>query len=79
MVLSCKRCGRPQATEGAAASFECPDLTEKQLLDLRAKLEAFIDHGVDSIHYFRLCRACVKEVEWSGIGRKPAVAVFRVA
>ena len=58
--------------------FECPDLTEKQLLDLQEKLAAFIDHGVDSIHYFRLCKACVQEVEWSGLGRKPAVEPFRV-
>ena len=58
--------------------FECPDLTEKQLLDLQAKLDALIDHGVDSIHYFRLCLACIKEVEWSGLGCKPSVDVFRV-
>ncbi len=58
--------------------FECPDLTEKQLLDLQEKLAAFIDHGVDSIHYFRLCKACIKEVEWSGLGRKPDVDSFRV-
>lgn len=58
--------------------FECPDLTEKQLLDLQEKLESLIDHGVDSIHYFRLCKACTQEVEWSGLGQKPAIDPFRV-
>ena len=58
--------------------FECPHLTEKQLLDLQEKLEALIEHGVDSIHYFRLCKACLTEVEWSGLGHKPAVEKFRV-
>ena len=58
--------------------FECPDLNEKQLLDLQGKMEALIHHGVDSVHYFRLCRACLKEVEWTGIGRKPEKEKFRV-
>ena len=58
--------------------FECPDLTEKQLLDLQEKMAGLIDHGVDSVHYFRLCKACLREVEWTGIGRKPDVESFRV-
>lgn len=58
--------------------FECPDLTEKQLLDLQEKMEALIDHGADSVHYFRLCKACLQEIEWSGIGHEPAAAPFRV-
>ena len=58
--------------------FECPGLTEKQFLQLQEKLEGVIDHGVDSIHYFRLCRDCVKEIEWSGVGEKPLNDVFRV-
>jgi CRISPR-associated protein Cas2 len=58
--------------------FECPDLTEKQFLELQEKMEALIDHGVDSVHYFRLCKACLKEVEWTGLGRAPEVERFRV-
>ncbi|WP_457573879.1 CRISPR-associated endonuclease Cas2 [Desulfolithobacter sp.] len=58
--------------------FECPDLTEKQLLDLQAKLEAYIDHGTDSIRYFRLCRSCIKDIEWTGAGSRPATESFRV-
>lgn len=58
--------------------FECPDLTEKQFLDLKDSLEAIIDHTVDSIYYIRLCRACRKEVEWSGLGREPYTMSFQV-
>ena len=58
--------------------FECPCLSEKQLLELKDRLETLIDHGIDSIHYFRLCRACVREIEWSGVGSKPLVDSFRV-
>lgn len=58
--------------------FQCPDLSEKQLLDLQAKMEALIDHAVDSVHYFRLCRACLREVEWTGIGQRPTADSFRV-
>jgi CRISPR-associated protein Cas2 len=58
--------------------FECPDLTEQQLLELQEKLEAYIDHGEDSVYYLRICRACVKEIEWSGLGRKAQDEPFRV-
>lgn len=51
--------------------FEFPDITEKQLLTLKDKLEAIIDHHTDSIRYYRLCRACLTDVEWSGLGIKP--------
>ncbi len=58
--------------------FECPDLSEKQFLQLKDRLEALIDHGEDSIYYIRLCRACIGEVEWSGLGRGPEATRFRV-
>jgi len=51
--------------------FECPDLNEHRLLQLQQKLEGLIDHGSDSIRYFRLCRACVADVEWTGLGEAP--------
>jgi len=51
--------------------FECPDLTEKQLLTIKDKLEALIDHETDSVRYYRLCRACVQVIEWSGQGAEP--------
>jgi CRISPR-associated protein Cas2 len=58
--------------------FECPDLNEKQLLELQDKMSALIDHGADSVHYFRICKACLKEVEWTGVGKDPDFEKFRV-
>lgn len=58
--------------------FECPDLTEKQFLKLKDRLEALIDHGEDSIRCYQLCRACLKEVEWSGPGEPPQTEKFVV-
>ncbi len=48
--------------------FECPDLTEKQVLVLQDKLLALVDQTTDSVRYYRLCRACLAEVEWIGTG-----------
>ncbi len=51
--------------------FECSELTEKQLLQLQDKFFTLIDHTTDTIHYFRICRACVEEIEWVGLGKGP--------
>ena len=51
--------------------FECPDLNEQRLLQLQKKMEDLIDHSSDSVRYFRLCRACVAEIEWTGPGEEP--------
>lgn len=48
--------------------FECPNLSEHRLLLLQKKMEGLIDHGSDSVRYYRLCKACVAEVEWTGVG-----------
>lgn len=48
--------------------FECPNLSEHRLLLLQKKMESLIDHGSDSVRYYRLCKACVAEVEWTGVG-----------
>lgn len=48
--------------------FECPDLSEHRLLLLQKKMESLIDHGSDSVRYYRLCKACVAEVESTGVG-----------
>ncbi|MBW1636897.1 MAG: CRISPR-associated endonuclease Cas2 [Deltaproteobacteria bacterium] len=58
--------------------FEISDITEKQLLELKDKLEALIDHQTDSVRYYRLCRACLTEVEWSGKGAPPQTEKFLV-
>jgi CRISPR-associated protein Cas2 len=51
--------------------FECPELSEKQFLKLKDILEGTIDHTQDSIRYYRLCKACLTLVEFSGVGDKP--------
>jgi len=51
--------------------FECSDLTEKQFLGLKDRLEALIDEATDSVRYYRLCRKCLKDVELSGMGELP--------
>jgi len=57
--------------------FEVSDISEKQLLELKDKLEALIDYQTDSVRYYRLCRACLEEVEWSGRGASPADENFQ--
>ena len=58
--------------------FECPDLSEHGLLKLQKKLDDLIDHGSDSVRYYRLCRACMAEVEWNGNGQSPHSEDYRV-
>ncbi|NLX19033.1 MAG: CRISPR-associated endonuclease Cas2 [Desulfobulbus sp.] len=58
--------------------FECTDLSEHQLLVLQNRMDALIDHGSDSVRYYRLCKACVQEVEWTGQGEKPGQERFMV-
>lgn len=52
--------------------FECSHLSEHRLLLLQKKMEGLIDHGSDSVRYYRLCKACVAEVEWTGEGEEPS-------
>ena len=58
--------------------FECPDLNEKRLLKLKDRLESLIDHGTDSVRYYRQCRGCLAECELSGVGELPEVKDFEV-
>jgi CRISPR-associated protein Cas2 len=58
--------------------FECPDLTEKQLFVLQDKLMALIDQTSDSVRYYRLCKACLFQIEWLGTGSKAAPETFLV-
>jgi len=30
------------------------------------------------VHYFRLCKACLREVEWTGVGEKLVAERFKV-
>jgi CRISPR-associated protein Cas2 len=58
--------------------FECPDLTEKQFLKLKDRLEGLIDHTEDSVRYYRQCKGCLRDCELSGIGELPEIKDFRV-
>jgi len=51
--------------------FECPALTEKQYLEMKDRLEALVDHRTDSVRYYILCRGCIGNVEWTGVGSPP--------
>lgn len=51
--------------------FECPDLSEKQFLQLKDVLEGIIDHTQDSIRYYRQCKPCLSRFEFSGVGDRP--------
>ena len=74
VVKVLKGCGR----RVQKSVFECPDLNEHRLLRLQKKLDDLIDHGSDSVRYYRLCRACVAEVEWIGGGEPPAADTYRI-
>lgn len=58
--------------------FECPDLTEKQFLKLKDKLERMIDNTEDTVRYYRQCKGCLRDCEVSGIGDLPEVKEFQV-
>jgi CRISPR-associated protein Cas2 len=58
--------------------FECAGLGEKELLRLKDKIDSLIDHETDSVRYYRLCKACLREVEWSGVGERPDNSPYRV-
>ena len=56
--------------------FECADMTEHKFLKLTCAVEDLIDHGEDTVRYYPLCAACVKSVEFSGIGDGPDIEKF---
>lgn len=58
--------------------FECPDLTEKQYLMIKDRLEGIIDMTTDSVRYYRQCRGCLQDCEYSGTGAPPETDKFKV-
>lgn len=58
--------------------FECSDLTEKKFLTMKDRLEALIDFTTDSVRYYRQCRGCLQDFEFSGIGEGPEVRKFGI-
>lgn len=58
--------------------FECQDLTEKKFLRMKDRLEALIDFTTDSVRYYRQCRGCLQDFEFSGVGAEPEISKFGV-
>lgn len=58
--------------------FECAHLTDKRFAKMKTRLDAEIDHGLDSFRFYPLCGACVQKVEFSGIGEEPEHRNFKV-
>jgi len=58
--------------------FECGDLTEERFLKMKNRIEDLIDQGNDSVRYYRLCRGCLRRIEYSGVGELPDGEAFRV-
>ncbi len=59
--------------------FECSDMTEHKFLKMVSRIEELIDHTEDTVRYYKLCAACVKSVELSGIGVEPILQKYAVA
>lgn len=51
--------------------FECPGLNERQYLELKDRMEAVVDLRTDSVRYYILCKGCIGNVEWTGLGSPP--------
>ncbi|MGB5987377.1 MAG: CRISPR-associated endonuclease Cas2 [Desulfobacterales bacterium] len=51
--------------------FECAHLTERQFLEMKQAVEEHIDELTDSVRYYAICRGCLRNVEYSGLGIEP--------
>lgn len=51
--------------------FECPDLTERQLLKLQDQLDRLVDHETDSVRLYRQCKGCLAQFDLIGTGERP--------
>jgi len=58
--------------------FECPNLTEKQFLKMKHRIEDTINGIEDTVRYYFLSRDCIWRMEKSGIGEAPCVDRFQV-
>lgn len=54
--------------------FECPNLTERQLLRIQGELDRLIDHETDSVRFYRQCKGCLAQFELVGSGEQPEKA-----
>ncbi len=58
--------------------FECSDLSEQGLLDMQSRFDKIIDHTTDTVRYYRICKGCLREIEWNGTGAPPDTEKFKV-
>ena len=47
--------------------FECRQLTEKQFLEMKHRIDDLIDQQEDTVRFYFLCQGCLRRVEWIGI------------
>jgi CRISPR-associated protein Cas2 len=60
--------------------FECV-ITDKQLIELREKVEKLMDFDTDSVRYYRICQKCLDAVEvvgWGTVTEDPRTATLIV-
>jgi CRISPR-associated protein Cas2 len=58
--------------------FECPGLSEAAFLKMRSQLSDVVDHEVDSVRYYFLCRGCTERIRVDGVGPVIEENRFRV-
>jgi len=58
--------------------FECPNLTEKQFLEMKSRLEEAIDSLWDTVRFYSLCKGCIKEIEYIETGEPPRTETSRI-
>ena len=58
--------------------FECPNLDERNYLKMKTALDDAIDHTQDTLRFYSLCEACLKKMEFSGVGDPPDSRPFKV-
>jgi len=58
--------------------FECSGISEEQYLKMKIRLEGCIDNILDTVRYYRICKDCIRKMEYSGIGDPQLIKAFRI-
>jgi CRISPR-associated protein Cas2 len=58
--------------------FECSRINEEQFLKMKHRIEERIDHGVDTVRYYFICRQCLSKMEFSGVGETAKILDYKV-
>lgn len=58
--------------------FECRQLTEKQFLEMKHKIDDLIDQEDDTVRFYFLCQRCLRKVEWTGYDDRLFKLAFEV-